>query len=340
MIDLFVKSGNITEFRGIKKCEKPLEFSDFSVLIGKNNSGKSAILEALSLLPLPDPSYMLPYYKALRIELIAELHSGRPSLVYGYSGKAKLTFDVKGTTWNFFLTTDGRISNFEISELVAKEGIMPNIAHKVARVLGIPLDTINLGDTLNSMVFFIPDDSSFIDKIAKNMENPENQNFITKTGAHTRVAQLINSCVDDKYSEVLFKPELSIRKELPENVLYIKVKDLGSGIEKLTSIFLWIEAIKPKLILWDDFEGSAHPLLIKQILNWLSEGISKNNWQVILSTHSIDVLNSLLEVRPQNAEVIQVKKGKDDVLTHTKLVLDELETLFDANQDPRILMGI
>lgn len=41
---MFVRSLDITEFRGIKNCEKPRIFSNFTILIGKNNAGKSSVL--------------------------------------------------------------------------------------------------------------------------------------------------------------------------------------------------------------------------------------------------------------------------------------------------------
>jgi hypothetical protein len=161
--------------------------------------------------------------------------------------------------------------------------------------------------------------------------------MVMKTGAHARVArELINKCVDDSYTEILFAPELSARKELGDSKppLYIKVKDLGDGVEKVILTALWLEAISPSLILWDDFEGSAHPTLIKLLLEWLG----KKHWQVIMSTHSIDVITSLLEVRPKDAKVLQLRKTNDDVLIHEDLSLEELEDLIDTSQDPRKLV--
>jgi predicted ATPase len=126
---------------------------------------------------------------------------------------------------------------------------------------------------------------------------------------------------------------LSARKERGESKppLYIKVKDLGDGIQKVVLTALWLEAMKPSLILWDDFEGSAHPTLIKVLLEWLS----KKKWQVVMSTHSLDVLTSLLEVRPQDAHVLSLKKTNDDVLLHEDLSLTELEDVIETSQDPR-----
>jgi predicted ATP-dependent endonuclease of OLD family len=61
------------EFRGIKSCNKPLTLSDFTVLIGRNNSGKSSVLEAFSLLPLP--THNPDFYLNSRINLLKDLHA-------------------------------------------------------------------------------------------------------------------------------------------------------------------------------------------------------------------------------------------------------------------------
>ncbi len=163
-------------------------------------------------------------------------------------------------------------------------------------------------------------------------------NLVTKSGANSKVIKLINKCVDDKYTEVLKTPALSARKERGKErqPLYVKVKDLGDGIQKVVTTALWLEALSPSLLLWDDFEGSAHPSLIKELLDW----IAKKPWQVVMSTHSFDVLNSLLDVRPKETTVIQLKKTDEDVLIQKSLSLEELENIIDTSQDPRKLVDL
>lgn len=328
---------NIKEFRGIKECNKPLTFSEFTVIIGRNNSGKSSILEALSLLPLPQTSYRLPYHQENRIDLLTKLRGGRTSLLYAYSGSAIIKYVVKNRKWKLTLeeTLEPKLQISKIEQ---------------GHILNDPLNAISVAlgkkpgkgsaRRVNQMVFYIPNDSLFLEEIAKALQIEKNQNFVTKTGAHARVAKLINECVDDKYSEVLFSPDLRLRKETPNNILYIKIKDLGDGIKKIAVLFMWLEALKPSLILWDDFEGSAHPALLKRVMNWLIKGRKKHGWQIILSTHSIDVLNILLDLKPTGAKVIQTKKTDNDILTHKSLNLEKLEDLFDANQDPRKLVDL
>lgn len=100
-------------------------------------------------------------------------------------------------------------------------------------------------------------------------------------------------------------------------------------------MLLWLETISPELVLWDDFEASVHPTLIKFVL----ECLSKKDWQVVLATHSIDVLIRLLEVELESKDcsVILLKKTKDDVLSHKKLTKEALDDFLTANQDPRLL---
>ena len=94
---LFVNSMDIKEFRGIEHCKTRLQLSNFTVLVGRNNSGKSAVLEALSLLPFSANPVI--YTGETRLRFIEKLHGGRTSLVYGYSGTALLTYVVKNKTW-------------------------------------------------------------------------------------------------------------------------------------------------------------------------------------------------------------------------------------------------
>ena len=103
----------------------------------------------------------------------------------------------------------------------------------------------------------------------------------------------------------------------------------------MLSVLLWLETSSPELVLWDDFEASVHPSLLKRVLEWLI----KKDWQVVIATHSIDVLLKLLDIEfeSNDCSLLLLQKTPDDVLLQNRLTLEELEDVVSSNQDPRLL---
>jgi len=334
----------IKEFRGIRECKSPLSLSKFTVLLGRNNSGKSAVLEALSL--FPDPKISKLYLnQASSLEFLASLHSGYSSLIYGYSGIAELVCMLKSEELKITIEDNNRFSLLAKDKVVfhdrgqrceKREFTEPNQA--LSRISNSIDGNRDINWKLGNSTFFIPNDTSFMDRLQAGIKEDYVWNIVTKNGANSKVIKLVNKCVDDKYSEVLRAPALSARKERGGEKLpfYVNIKDLGEGIQKVVIAALWLEALNPQLILWDDFEGSAHLSLINVLVDW----IAKKPWQVILSTHSFDVLNSILNVGPDDTTVIQLKKTDDDALVQNSLTLQELEDMVDSSQDPRKMVDL
>ncbi len=311
----------LKEFRGIKDCQKSLKLSKFTVLVGRNNTGKSTILEALSLLPHP---HVESHIATNKIDLIKSLHGGDDSLVYGYAGEFSIECSLNLGKW----IAKGNYQKLTV-RLNGKELIVDTQYANLSEALNMEKNEI-----VNSVIF-IPNDSQMLRRIDEKLEYYKN--LIMKIGAHVKVAKILSECVSDRFTEV-YLDTMKIRKELPDgNVFYISLDDLGDGIKKAVRVMLLMEAIKPKLILWDDFEVFAHPSLINILLKWLIEG----DWQVVISTHSIDVLYELVDLgEGKDVSVLLLKKDENDVLLHEKLTIEELESLIVANQDPRIVASM
>ena len=321
MAGAFISEIDVKEFRGIKRCKEPIKLSKFNVLIGKNNSGKSSLLEALYLFPSPQIDSI--YKKGNKIDQITKLHSGRDGLVYGYSGNATMTYNVNKTLFAIEITSNGGTNVFIDDEATGSQ-------EYISKMLEIP------EPNLKDISIYIPNDTEIVNKYAEYVSSMENE--IVKSGTNKRVAEFVNQCIDEKYTEVLWTREgLSCRKERPDgSPLYIKLDDLGDGIKRATIIMLLLEAHSPHIVLWDDFESASHPTLIRAQLEWLS----KKDWQVVLATHSIDVLYQLLdiEISPTDLQILQMKKLNDDRLVYESLTIDDLDDLMNANADPRRLV--
>lgn len=315
---MFVNRLDVREFRGIKNCKGAIEFSNFTVIIGRNNSGKSTILEALSLLPHPDVRDVI--YRETKRDFLLRLHPGIPSrLLYLYAGKSNLEYDLT----NIIMRIEITHKNFD-TYLGGQKKIPPV---RIADALGTK--TGNLED----YVIFIPDAMDILDRLESQIKYLKE--LITKRGAHIKLAEILNEFANDEYSEIVFLDPISLRKLYPNNTTaYLRLAELGSGAEKVIKIMALLEVSSPKLVIIDDFEARLHPTLIKLFLKWLKN----KNWQTVISTHSIDVLYHLVDINPRDSTILQLNKSNDDILTHRVLTLDQLEDYLNANTDPRLLV--
>jgi len=349
--DMIVRELDVTEFRGIRKLTSPLKLSGFNVLVGRNNIGKTAILEALYLLTTPYPespglslSPPPPYYR-YPLNFIAEAHDGTSSLIYGYAGTATLRYRLKEKmkmkleTSEILMTEatsrEVEVENIEIKITVGEVKVTLDSNEASSNNYSNFLRSLGIDPKKGALGVYIPNNSRAYKTIKSFVMRDEVWSWIEKEGLHRRVVKdLLELTVYDKFTEVIIKRNsLCARKEVSEEIgpLYINVDSLGEGIRRVILIYLAVEHLKPKILLWDDIEVAAHPSLLEHTLKWLAA--SKR--QVVVSTHSIDVLYTLTQIRPKDCNIILLKKTPDDVVSHKILSLDELEEYLGSNIDIR-----
>ena len=131
--------------------------------------------------------------------------------------------------------------------------------------------------------------------------------------------------------------KLMLWEELPDGrVFWIWVTDIGDGVERALITALYLELLNPKLVLWDDFEASAHSGLIEVLINWLAT----KDWQIVISTHSIDVLDSVTKIGLEDASILVLRSDEHDKLYVKILSVDELADAFESNVDIRKLLDL
>jgi predicted ATPase len=159
--------------------------------------------------------------------------------------------------------------------------------------------------------------------------------MVEKSEAHFTLARQIGLSTGEELTEVTPRfNELHLRKVRSGVPIYVRVKDQGNGVQRALLVMLWVEALKPKLILWDDFEVSMHPSLIRFAMEWLAKG----KWQVVLTTHSLDVLGCFADIESnRNAQLIMLGKDRNDMLDYEVHSPSEVNKLLNANTDPRKL---
>ena len=329
MNTVFVSKLSVREFRGIKELSD-LELSSFNVLVGRNNSCKTTLLEALWLLPAP---YYPPSVGFIgepsRYELLRNNHGSLKNLIYLYTGRAKIRYTIKDiceAKLEIESSPSAQRCEFECFERKDCYGDRIEAYHsKLSEIY--PEHTPDF----RNLVLMVPSDTNFLRSIDKSLKDLAD--YIVKKKAHASVPRMLSEYVSDDFTEI-YLDTLKLRKEMPDGTpYYIHLSDLGEGLKKAVKLMLIIEAVEPKLILWDDFETFAHPSLVKFLLEWLAE----KECQVVLTTHSLDVIYELVDLADyrDDARLIQLKKTRNDTLLAESLNLEELEDLLAANVDPR-----
>ena len=318
-----IESVEMKEFRGIRACKEPIRLSRFTVLIGRNNAGKTSVLEALSLLPVRSINDVRFSPVGWTMKQFMEfLHGGPASLVYGYTGRAIIDYVVRGKkiTWEYEAgSVRSSISSIEV--LARLFGIRPVREHR----------------KLLSSILLLPNDARFFTELANGLRKKDEWSKVEKSGANTSIVELIDKVINDRFTEASVRfDSIVLRKVIgkeghKERIIHVEVADLGDGVERVLLYGLWLETYRPKVVLWDDIEASAHPGLIEAVLEWLAS----RDWQVVLTTHSSDVLDRLVAIEPEGASVVVLKKRPDDVLEPRTLSLEELREKLESHVDVR-----
>jgi len=176
------------------------------------------------------------------------------------------------------------------------------------------VNILGCGFDRNLVALYIPNSTEYYNELRGFVLRDEVLRWIEKNGFHRRVAEkYISKVVYDRFTEVLKRDgRLALRKEVAGGVgpLYIDIDSVGEGVRRFVLTYFVVEYLNPKIVLWDDVEVAAHPSLLELVIRWLSE----SGRQVVISTHSLDVLYALTLVKPRNAAVVVLRKTADDVV--------------------------
>lgn len=226
-----IESIDIEGFRGIKRTREPIPLSDFTILVGRNNSGKTSVLEALYLPHKGND----PLLRQRRSAVLKELHSGN-SLAYRYTGEGTIE-----------IQKDGQSFDYQVKSSVQTSG-----------VIGKSHD-----------VLYYPPSFKALERIYSGLQSMRED--IEKEGIHVKVTELLNQSINDDYTEIYLETLEMRKQPTEDSQFYVNVKDLGDGILRAIPVYLMVETIEPELFLWDDMDTSLHPGLTRDLIGWLAQ---------------------------------------------------------------------
>lgn len=346
---MMFKSVHITNFRGIKSAEI-YGLKQINLFFGKNNCGKSSILEALFLitgqsnpiLPLSintmrnyrkvaDDDLNIEFYKLNpenKIDISVTGDEDRWLEISRIKSKSKTVnldaldsgaSDSAANAYGFKLMFSiGKKDNKYTSELILKEGDPDK-------------GKVNIDKRYKEELFsqYIPSSSqqtSLDEELAKIIANKEEHYILDALREIDPIIKDIQLVGD----EILV--DIGAQQRLPINMM-------GDGLRKLLMIIISIFRCKNGILLIDEIDNGFHFSTMKTLWEVILTVTTKNNVQLFASTHNIDSLKGLNDILKENKyikyqeEVSAFKLIKNQEGKVTSLLYDYPSFVYSINQE-------
>ena len=331
----------LKDFKGIGEGDVKLWL--FTLLVGKNNSGKTTLLEALYLAPNPFRSVFgepVPMKGGgdTALHCLAYLHEsldagGFGFLVRDYVAEISLTryFLEGGKSFELAFRRDkdvqSRITVFYTSKedrrLLGSLNLSSNYIEIKRKDLLLEKDVILLRNDLLKL-YWKMFRRRWVD--------------ISNMGIGSTVAPKISELVDEEYDDLTLEPfgnglAIYLRRSDGRRV---RISDLGDGAQLFLTALILKELLKPGVILWDDLEAHMNPQMITYTLEWLRD-LVREGTQVIATTHSLEVLSKAVALMGEEEwfKILMLRLSGGKLLTKP-LSGEEAASLIEGGLDLRL----
>jgi len=348
----------IESFRGIKKCEIN-NLGKVNVLIGKNNSGKSSILDALCLT-------RCLFNESLFNELILQLLLRR-------KGIERSTYALRSLWHNYNTQKNIRIElsfkeninfNFEIIwrsddrlNMLLEEPFhtLPSpIENKYVLGREIPLTgglSNFYGESLETVVRKYPQVHHFLhelvlidDYLARKLERLETNVFsrILEPRLDKDLVRFLNEIYGVNAEALTYTPLSPSSRyfvlAIATPKASIHIDELGDGAKYAITILSLCLLLENSALLIEEIESHQHAGAITKLLPYLMQTAKEKNVQLFITTHSFEVVKTLSNLSDRfDIQFFHVHRDEEGEATVKLLPSVEAKVLSDLGIDLRYL---
>jgi AAA15 family ATPase/GTPase len=322
---MIYKNISIKNFRGIK--ESAIEdLSMINVFLGKNNCGKSSILEAIFLLTgqyNPQLILNIDIFRNLRHNEANDFRFIFYQLDYKHTPEVNADMfsenskrKIKIRPKNIIQRAESKITKFNakdygsetdtaVQENVSGLDIFSEVKGKQSTNKALK-GGISLDQSLNTReaIFTIENDKKNIVDLQGIFQhvnfNNNPQNFIQRLETliiEKKDDELIKNLleIDDKIKRITIGTngviffDIGVDRLIPSNLM-------GDGILRLLSIAINLNAVKNGILLIDEIDNGLHYTSMMILWKMIFKTAKANNVQLFITTHNIDTLINLKKV--------------------------------------------
>lgn len=343
---------DVVSFRGIQNL-KVENLSEINIVTGTNNSGKTSFLEAVMMLSAPES--LMNIIKVARVRESAKypaLFRSRLSnfqlFSYLFNKKnEKSTLYIKGNygSSHVILNIEGEFQKVMLDEYLIKDLLnnsmtkgsrykeIESLEEEVETFMGqhsyslndmqrpkgdneLNFNKYSLDDTLKVVrynpVYFKYNFISSIDHIIKDSINIIIKNLEFKK----EVLEILNIFDEDIEDLVIIETDgryIHCIQSKSKGLMPLSI--YGDGIKKVISLASGIISSKEGILLVDEIETSIHTKIMQRIFHWLIESCRKFSVQLFLTTHSLEVVDEILNanssaIATDSLRLVTLKKNE------------------------------
>lgn len=319
---------NIENFRLFKHLEIK-DLKRVNLFAGKNNSGKTALLEALRISAAGEDLSVMRYILQQRGEAMSNYWEMYDSFFYR-PALEEMRF-TKNENLRF------RINKFHFQRKYEGER---QVQYFILRI-GSPINTNNLTNNLPSPL--LPRDKYVYVPFSANDHFPLAYYWdqVALTPKEDKVVEILRDTLLPNLVRLDVQQNDRIMVRLKEEERPIPLKNLGDGAQRILFVALALVMAKDSVLLIDEIETGLHYSVLEKIWGIIFKYSKELNVQVFATTHSQDALRAFMYLleNPENKEEgvyfrLQLQ-AKDRQVEAIRYEPESLELSLESNLDPR-----
>jgi AAA15 family ATPase/GTPase len=293
-----------------------------NLFAGKNNSGKTALLEALRILAANGDATVINHIIALRGQFTPGWKESYDSL---FPRNALLSNSAPSINLN--------INNVTIKREKSTGMVSPDFKI-VGRLLGYDMNPNASPDFPNDKAVYVPLGNAGFFPLQKMWDN------IVLTELENKVLGILRETILPGLNRLDVNEDRTLVR-LDSEKKPIPLKNLGDGAQRMLLLSIALVSSKDKILLIDEIENGLHYSVMEDLWAIIFKYAEDLNVQVFVTTHSSDALKTFAYVleRPENkgkGVYFRLQKArKTDQIEAIPYDLDELELSLEADLEPR-----